>query len=1309
MNNFPNYPFPCIPLPNSDVPMVPIMVPLQYFQLMTSASVSSISSVCSVTANTSSVTSSSVSGISDCSVDVNITSGRKIEKIGAVDCFDLLLRMGMVSTSAFEGLQASQLRQLFDSWGVLRSQNLLSTNCTHNSAIKGEQGIKIVCFDSKLDFKLMETAWKNIAADGCGVWEDTKGKGEIRDRNGFVCFVRRQNRKGFPGFKRIRYWCSRDNVTMHCVVWVFPSYLENSLPHGNSKNQISYDRKAKSAMENLRSNLKGGVVNPQGVANHLNMIQSNDDLKIDIGSSLISPNNTQYQQRLELQSEWKKDLEDMGISTAYKKKERINPLIALSGKPWEERKFFGARINNGAMDGVICFPMNSFLVTVLNSIQSMSSPLFIDVKFSNDSAFLLTCSVKLKVFKKTKQTMSSGYHFPAFVASIGLMSSSHSSSCVRNHFFTLEDEMNCDIAKKLGIDHHPVKSCRAIITDAGAELANGFSACAAPVGNENWIQIRDKVHFKKQIIRKIKETLNEDSEHGRNFYNDMCDETFAIFGLPKSEYIDFVEKKGLVRWGSVLSQYFQTFIFHSYECFSKEIIRKSGFSEDDMCGNYGEGLHNSLDILCKNFKTKKITHVQWVSKAYEMMHEQASQICSSLCGKGPFVLRDEFQHLSLNRARWEGCTTVKEQVVMIKEFLKMSRKIVLDNSHNTGNNSIIENKINNRNEVIVLKKPESSGLGILGNDSRHVESKRFFVVNPELLAKFEMISTAFLEENKECLGLLGGTVFEDHIKVSALVIPKQTSNTNISCAMENEVQVDEQLRKRDLKLVGWIHLHPSFSAFFSIIDCKTHFFPQAELNDYLGIVYSPHENKVGFKGVQCAFRLTHSAVVKARRIFEEKRGDEITGDFWQNSYELGYKELKYAMHADWELVDTRNIDYLVDEGTSVASQENKLGDNCSILWTKNKLESHTIFKKFSVQCERIQNILDIFEIEDDLFQALELIHTGTVLKVSGDHWICRSNNKKSESKRTYDVELAKFTCSCMDKLCRGRVVKPVKCIHTIAVALLSGEVDYAALLWLDADALLRPALNEKTRGKKVGLKLHVSNKYYSKKVRNLHKKNDLKLKEEVVLKLRLLLDGLNDDNDDENDSSGEESEDVGSGGVEKTTTIREKESKLSDGLHSESFQPVVQNELSLEKMIELEEAFVNAVKQNNLSTRGKRGNNYFVRCFQRNGGMRNDEINLCLSKVLDDKNLGVYNQWENNRLNERMTMYAYVSCRFKDHRHAGIRLPLHKIWDFVKIKDDSISQQHTNSATTIGRKRKRNDNEDLDDEIIEVTKKTKIE
>lgn len=51
--------------------MVPIMVPLQYFQMMTSAS---------VTTGTASVTSASVTGSS---VDVNITSG-KIKKIGAV-------------------------------------------------------------------------------------------------------------------------------------------------------------------------------------------------------------------------------------------------------------------------------------------------------------------------------------------------------------------------------------------------------------------------------------------------------------------------------------------------------------------------------------------------------------------------------------------------------------------------------------------------------------------------------------------------------------------------------------------------------------------------------------------------------------------------------------------------------------------------------------------------------------------------------------------------------------------------------------------------------------------------------------------------------------------------------------------------------------------------------------------------------------------------------------------------------------------------------------------------------------------------
>ncbi|KAK0611201.1 hypothetical protein B0T14DRAFT_500354 [Immersiella caudata] len=119
-----------------------------------------------------------------------------------------------------------------------------------------------------------------------------------------------------------------------------------------------------------------------------------------------------------------------------------------------------------------------------------------------------------------------------------------------------------------------------------------------------------------------------------------------------------------------------------------------------------------------------------------------------------------------------------------------------------------------------------------------------------LRRKFLELASGHLRANVEMCGLLCGTIVNNALFITCLVIPEQ-KGTSDTCEVENEAALVEFYVAEELITIGWIHTHPSQSCFMSSHDLHTHAGYQVSIPESFAIVCAPqHEPSWGI------FRLT---------------------------------------------------------------------------------------------------------------------------------------------------------------------------------------------------------------------------------------------------------------------------------------------------------------------------------------------------------------------------------------------------------------------------------------------------------------------
>ncbi|CAH8504367.1 unnamed protein product [Schistosoma turkestanicum] len=118
-----------------------------------------------------------------------------------------------------------------------------------------------------------------------------------------------------------------------------------------------------------------------------------------------------------------------------------------------------------------------------------------------------------------------------------------------------------------------------------------------------------------------------------------------------------------------------------------------------------------------------------------------------------------------------------------------------------------------------------------------------------LISEFLSLASKNTKENRETCGTLCGKLISGNFYITNLLIPKQ-SGTPDSCVTYKEEEIFEYLDKRQLITLGWIHTHPTQTAFLSAVDLHCQLSYQTMLPEAIAIVCAPR-----FDDIKC-FSLT---------------------------------------------------------------------------------------------------------------------------------------------------------------------------------------------------------------------------------------------------------------------------------------------------------------------------------------------------------------------------------------------------------------------------------------------------------------------
>ncbi|XP_073541624.1 AMSH-like protease isoform X2 [Phyllobates terribilis] len=136
-----------------------------------------------------------------------------------------------------------------------------------------------------------------------------------------------------------------------------------------------------------------------------------------------------------------------------------------------------------------------------------------------------------------------------------------------------------------------------------------------------------------------------------------------------------------------------------------------------------------------------------------------------------------------------------------------------------------------------------------------VEGLRIVVLPKDLSQKFLQLAEANTSRGIETCGILCGKLTHDEFTITHVIVPKQSAGPDY-CDMENVEELFNVQDQHNLLTLGWIHTHPTQTAFLSSVDLHTHCSYQLMLPEAIAIVCSPKHNDTGI------FRLTNAGMLE---------------------------------------------------------------------------------------------------------------------------------------------------------------------------------------------------------------------------------------------------------------------------------------------------------------------------------------------------------------------------------------------------------------------------------------------------------------
>ncbi|XP_072320290.1 AMSH-like protease [Eucyclogobius newberryi] len=154
--------------------------------------------------------------------------------------------------------------------------------------------------------------------------------------------------------------------------------------------------------------------------------------------------------------------------------------------------------------------------------------------------------------------------------------------------------------------------------------------------------------------------------------------------------------------------------------------------------------------------------------------------------------------------------------------------------------------------------PIQSAAALAAVFSQLLDGLRPVVLPRDLTLRFLRLAESNTSRGLETCGVLCGRLRPGPLVVSHVVVPKQTSGPDF-CDMENVEELFSFQDQHNLLTLGWIHTHPTQTAFLSSVDLHTHCSFQLMLPEAIAVVCAPKHNDCG------VFRLTGSGISEVSR------------------------------------------------------------------------------------------------------------------------------------------------------------------------------------------------------------------------------------------------------------------------------------------------------------------------------------------------------------------------------------------------------------------------------------------------------------
>ncbi|OXB54590.1 hypothetical protein ASZ78_004091, partial [Callipepla squamata] len=148
-----------------------------------------------------------------------------------------------------------------------------------------------------------------------------------------------------------------------------------------------------------------------------------------------------------------------------------------------------------------------------------------------------------------------------------------------------------------------------------------------------------------------------------------------------------------------------------------------------------------------------------------------------------------------------------------------------------------------------------------------LEALRGVILPRDLCHRFLLLAEANTLRGIETCGILCGKLTRNEFTITHVIVPKQSSGPDY-CDMENVEELFGIQDQFDLLTLGWIHTHPTQTAFLSSVDLHTHCSYQLMLPEAIAIVCSPKHNERCITVVSCLlsstgiFRLTNAGMLE---------------------------------------------------------------------------------------------------------------------------------------------------------------------------------------------------------------------------------------------------------------------------------------------------------------------------------------------------------------------------------------------------------------------------------------------------------------